>query len=181
MLGSDGGEITIGEMIDTDPLFTIAELAVTMVAVSGLVTVFLSRGSLGPADKARFMAIVVTGIHLGLLAFVPIWVFRYTTEVTSAWQSCSTFALASVVFFGVLGYSRENWVLARRLYAAFSLTFAIVVTIVVCFNILLMGMNAFSWPFQSNATLYEIALYGVLFQIALVFLSLVIHRIDEQV
>lgn len=68
-----------------DTLLTIAEIAITMVGVSVLVTVFLSRGKLHAYDVERFVYIAVSSVLTALLAFVPLWLSRVLDDTVLVW------------------------------------------------------------------------------------------------
>ena len=70
-------------MVDTaqfDTLFTLAEMAVAMFSVAGLIAVFLTKGTLQPTDRIRFLMIVIAGIMLAVFGFVPVWVARHASS-----------------------------------------------------------------------------------------------------
>jgi hypothetical protein len=83
-------------VVNNDALFTLSEIAVTMVGVSGLVAIFLSKGNLQPADRVRFISILGLGILAAFFAYVPYWMSKYVTEDSSVWQFSSILAVVAV-------------------------------------------------------------------------------------
>ncbi len=164
-------------MADTaqfDTLFTIAEMAVAMFSVAGLIAVFLTKGVLQPADRLRFLMIVIPGIMVAVFAFVPVWVARYVPS-GSLWQVSSIiFFVTAAVFLtlGTLGARDE----ARQLFETIPRPVTFIPTIIALFNIVMISTNAIGWPIPSNQTFYEAAMVGGLCQMAFQFTSLVIYR-----
>ena len=74
---------------EQESLYTIAEIAVALLGVSGLVAVFLAKGRLHPWDRARFSYIAMFSAQTVLLAFIPIWLARHMSHFTTVWALSS--------------------------------------------------------------------------------------------
>ena len=83
-------------MNDADSQLTTAQLAVGLIGVSAMVSVFLSRGELRPVDRWRFAMIVLNGMLVAFGAFVPIWTSYVLGDSDRMWRTvwlpcCSRF------------------------------------------------------------------------------------------
>lgn len=58
-------------MIDTDSLFTISELAMDLVGVTGLIAVFLTEVQMHSTGKISFSLIASHGTLVAILGLVP--------------------------------------------------------------------------------------------------------------
>jgi hypothetical protein len=166
------------EMVNLDALFTLSEIAVTMIGVSGLVAIFLSNGNLQPADRVRFYVILVLGILAAFFAYVPYWVSGYVTDDAAIWRFSSTLALLLMVptmSIPVLFLMRPVQVLRQTMpwYMFFA---ALLFPIITLTSFL---MNALSWPQAANSTLFEIALFFMIGNMTFQFGSLVLFRTPE--
>ena len=163
-------------MVDLEALFNLAEMAITMIGVAGLVAVFLSKGGLQAADRFRFTGILMLGINAALLAYVPYWVSKYTADLESVWQISSIFGLlwivpsVFIVFILLAKDALEN------IGSVMSKPIRIVGGLFAPVTLTLLFLNALSWPFDANSTVYEFALLLMLGSMTFQFGSLVIHR-----
>ncbi|MEM7363556.1 MAG: hypothetical protein AAF525_05995 [Pseudomonadota bacterium] len=168
-------------MPDVDPLYTFAELAITMVGVSGIVAVFRGHGSIHPADQFRFYMIVFVGMLATVAAFLPTWVDNFVDDAETLWQVCAGVVLA--------GQVTANPILVRhaRVSGVFQMLWASATTpfLIVMFSLLTIAVtanlaNIIAWPFGANQILYEVVLMTAILQMALQFLSLVAFRIENE-
>ena len=161
-------------MINHEALFTLSEIAVTMVGVSGLVAIFLSKGSLQPADRVRFVLILGLGILAALFAYVPYWISKYVTDASSVWQFSSILAVVVVstlvIPLGILMHAREA---LQAVVPKFVLRVASIFPLSAFMAHLI---NAVSWPINANSTLYELALFLIIINMTFHFGSLVLYR-----
>ena len=161
-------------MVNHDALFTLSEIAVTMVGVSGLVAIFLSKGNLQPADRVRFILILGLGILAAFFAYVPYWISKYVTDASSVWQFSSILAVVAVatlvIPLGILMHGREA-------LKAVVPKFVLLVASILPFSALMAHLiNAVSWPINANSTLYELALFLIIINMTFHFGSLVLYR-----
>ena len=163
-------------MVELDALFTLAELAITMIGVAGLVAVFLSKGGLKAADRFRFTGILVLGINAALLAYIPYWASKYVSSVESIWRFSSIFALVWIVPSLLI----VSFLLAKDaledIGTVMSGPIKIAGALFAPTTIAVFLMNALSWPVNSNSTLYELAVLLMLGSMTFQFGSLVMHR-----
>jgi len=161
-------------VVNHDALFTLSEIAVTMVGVSGLVAIFLSKGNLQPADRVRFILILGLGILAAFFAYVPYWMSKYVTDASSVWQFSSILAVVAVftlvIPLGILMHGREA-------LKAVVPKFVLLVASILPFSALMAHLiNAVSWPISANSTLYELALFLIIINMTFHFGSLVLYR-----
>ena len=161
-------------MVNHEALFTLSEIAVTMVGVSGLVAIFLSKGNLQPADRVRFVLILGLGILAAFFAYVPYWMSKYVTDASSVWQFSSILAVVAVatlvIPLGILMHAREA---LRAVVPKFVLHVASIFPLSAFMAHLI---NAVSWPINANSTLYELALFLTILNMTFHFGSLVLYR-----
>ena len=161
-------------MINHEALFTLSEIAVTMVGVSGLVAIFLSKGNLQPADRVRFILILGLGILAAFFAYVPYWMSKYVTDASSVWQFSSILAVVVVstlvIPLGILMHAREA---LQAVVPKFVLLGASIFPLSAFIAHLI---NAVSWPINANSTLYELALFLIIINMTFHFGSLVLYR-----
>jgi len=164
-------------VINLPALFTLSEIAITMIGLSGLVAIFLSKGSLQPADRLRFYVILVLGIIAALLGYVPYWVSNYVTDALLVWKYSSIFALLLVITsltVPVLFFMIKDAAIDLRLIQTKSILIASLIPPLVILTMLL--INALSWPINANSTLYELALFFMIVRMTVNFGSLVLFR-----
>lgn len=161
-------------MVNYEALFTLSEMAVTMVGVSGLVAIFLSKVNLHPADRVRFVLILGLGILAAFFAYVPYWISKYVTDASSVWQFSSILAVVTVctlvIPLGIFMHAREA---LRAVVPKFVLFGASVFPL---FAFMAHLINAISWPINANSTLYELALFLIIINMTFHFGSLVLYR-----
>ena len=161
-------------MVNHEALFTLSEIAVTMVGVSGLVAIFLSKGNLQPADRVRFVLILGLGILAAFFAYVPYWMSKYVTDASSVWQFSSILAVVAVftlvIPLGILMHAREA---LQAVVPKFVLLGASIFPLSAFMAHLI---NAVSWPINANSTLYEVALFLTILNMTFHFGSLVLYR-----
>ena len=161
-------------MVNYEALFTLSEMAVTMVGVSGLVAIFLSKGNLHQADRVRFVLILGLGILAAFFAYVPYWISKYVTDASSVWQFSSTLAVVTVCTLVIpLGISMHASEALRAVVPKFVLFGASVFPL---FAFMAHLINAISWPINANSTLYELALFLIIINMTFHFWSLVLYR-----
>jgi hypothetical protein len=162
-------------VVNLDALFTLSEIAVTMIGVSGLVAIFLSNGNLEPADRLRFYVILTLGILAALLGYVPYWASKYIGDAYSVWKFSSVVALmllVPTVSMPILLFMNPMKALKTavpNLFIFFNSLFPIAVATTFL-------TNALSWPVEANSTLYEIALFLMIGDMTFQFGSLVLFR-----
>ena len=161
-------------MVNHDALFTLSEIAVTMVGVSGLVAIFLSKGNLQPADRVRFILILGLGILAAFFAYVPYWMSKYVTDASSVWQFSSILAVVAVstlvIPLGIFMHARE------ALQAVVPKFVHLGASIFPLSAFMAHLINAVSWPINANSTLYEVALFLTILNMTFHFGSLVLYR-----
>ncbi len=162
--------------MNTDSLQSIAEMAITLLGVSGLVTVFLSRGDLHLIDKLRFIGIVSSGVIVAIFAFLPSWVAGSAPITPEVWQACSIGAivfqlLTTPIVFVIAG--REAVTLVREVVP---LPLNVLIQLMIPATLVLHLMNAVSWPIEPNQVTYEVCLFLALLFGTLMFVSIVLFR-----
>lgn len=164
------------EALNFDALFTLAEMAVTMIGVSGLVTIFLSRGELQPADRLRFMAILLIGFMAAILAYVPYWLSKYVEDPTLVWRYSSMVATAVICSAVLTTVFTRGMSGIQQLQTLYPLPLQLLTGSLPWLIISLFLMNALSWPFLTGSTPYELALMLMIGAITVHFGCLVIYR-----
>ncbi len=165
----------MNEALKFDALFTLSEMAVTMIGVSGLVTIFLSKGELQPADRIRFIAILIIGFMAAFLSYLPYWMSSYVEDVIVVWKYSSIAGAAlvfSVILSVLLTRAAEG---VRQLRSIYPLPLLIFIASLPWFNIALFLMNVIAWPVPTGSTLYELALMVMIGAITVHFGGLVIY------
>jgi hypothetical protein len=161
-------------VVNHEALFTLSEIAVTMIGVSGLVAIFLSKGNLQPADRVRFVLILGLGILVAFFAYIPYWMSKYVTDASSVWQFSSILAVlavsALVIPLGILMHARE------ALQAVVPKLVHLGASIFPLLAFIAHLINAVSWPINANSTLYEVALFLIILNMTFHFGSLVLYR-----
>ena len=161
-------------MVNHDALFTLSEIAVTMVGVSGLVAIFLSKGNLQPADRVRFVLILGLGILAAFFAYVPYWMSKYVTDASSVWQFSSILAVVAVSTLVIpLGIFMHGLEALQAVVPKFVLLVGSIFPLTAFIAHLI---NALSWPINANSTLYEVALFLTILNMTFHFGSLVLYR-----
>jgi hypothetical protein len=156
----------------TNSLLTIAQLAVGLIGVSAIVSVFLSRGELHPFDRWRFAAIVLIGMLVVFGAFVPIWTGYLLVESDRIWRAASMISIVVGLLFAVPAIRYA----AREFGRPTRGTYLGAVGICGLGNLGLLAINALAWPLPPNQLIYELALFTGLVQLAIYFVDLTIFR-----
>ena len=163
-------------VVELNALFTLAEMAITMIGVAGLVAVFLSKGGLQAADKFRFTGILVLGMNAALLAYIPYWVAKYVSDLVDVWRYSSIFGLIwiipSVLIVSLL-FAKDA---LKDIGAVMSRPIKLAGAIFAPTTLVVFTLNALSWPIDANSTLYEMAVLLMLGSMTFQFGSLVMHR-----
>jgi len=167
------------QTVDYDTLATLAEMAVSIIGIAGLVAVFLSRGTISQFDKFRFLFIVIPAGTAAVGSYLPIWFGRHLADQVFVWQFSAGIIAATIVFGQLIlvrsGYGfRSEFV--RELRSILSPYVFWASTIVGLFVLILSGLNAASWPILSNQTIYEFVLMLMIAQATLQFVSMVYYR-----
>ena len=162
-------------LADTSTLTSIAELAISLIGVSGIVAVFLTSKPISPLKSARFMIIVATGSLVAFLGFVPIWLSRYLTDEATVWQYSAIIALAlsAIVNIVVGAVAHTTFKQVTASFSGDSPLGRIAASVLTLIVVALMLVNIFGWPIAPNRSVYEIMLFVGLVQMAIAFASLV--------
>ena len=169
-------------MFEFDALFTIAEISVGLVGVTGLVVAFMSKGRMHITDTLRFSLIVSVGFTTALLSFTPYWVSRFTTNPELVWQVSSCIGIATFVIFALATRSsvQKHLETVERLIAQVSPALRYGPPVMQGTSVILYVTNAISWPIESNSTFYEIALFiGIGYMMFLIAVLVVVRYGDE--
>jgi hypothetical protein len=158
--------------IDTTTLLTLAQLAVGLIGVSGIVAVFVSRDGLHPADQWRFLALVVNGMIVVSASLFPIWFADFLDDTRSVWRAGSIAALVQAVALLVplVRYANRH---SGALSSTGTMRFA---AFLGPLGFVLLMANVVGWPLQPNAALYEATMLCSLVQVAAFFVHLVLYR-----
>jgi hypothetical protein len=164
--------------VNTNTLLTIAQLAVGLIGVSAIVSVFLSQGGLHPYDRWRFAMIVFIGMLVVLGSFIPIWIGYFLGESESTWRTASIISIVVNLLFAIpsIRYGSRVFVpsenTTRRAYLwAFPMLAAIAFSLLVT--------NSLGWPLPPNQFSYEASLFAALIQVAIYFVDLTVFRPPE--
>ncbi len=163
-------------MEGSDELLTIAELAVGLAGIAGLVVAFTRHGKLLPIDRFRFIVLFSQALFVAVLAFVPFG-FHHAGRAGPALWSPSSGVMV------VLMVCTAWWV--SHLRPAFSPEdlppkwFYVAVFGSATFNLLLQIANFVGWPMESGVLSYLVGLLIRLSFPAILFASLVLYRADE--
>lgn len=169
--------------IDTDTLLTIAELAVGLIGVSGIVVVFMSRDGIDPVDRMRFVLLLTNGMVVAVAAFIPIWIAYFVESVQTIWRLSSACGFALALPISALVARHQNslptWKSSRAKVASL---FRYGPWALAGVGFLLPTLNILAWPFAPNQAFYEAALIATLIQVSLFFAELAIYpsRIRER-
>ena len=168
-------------MNDFSTLLGLAQLAIGLLGVSGIVAVFLTARPIGSLDSARFLTIVATGCLVAFLAFVPVWLNRHFATDVNIWQVASGIALVMSILVNLLvgAFAHTSFKQVAQSHSGTHLIARVGAGLLTLIIILLMFANILSWPVESNATVYEIMLFVGLVQMAISFASLVISDDHE--
>lgn len=161
-------------MEGSDELLTIAELAVGLAGIAGLVVAFTHEGKLGSTDRYRFIALFSLALFAAVLAFVPFG-FHHSGKVGPAVWSASSGVMVvlwvcSAWWIGV--YLRPDFSAEELLPRSVSVAFIGPPT----FNLLLQIANFVGWPMEPGAASYVIGLLIWLSIPALLFAVLILYR-----
>ena len=160
-------------MIENDVLLTLAELAVGLIGVSGIVAVFLTKGRLHSADQLRFISIVVNGMLVVVFALVPIWTNSFIEDDESLWRFSSSAGL--IITFLIWPPLRLYAVRHPEAYSFNPGTYH-TTTVIAVLSVALVALNVIGWPLPPNGVFYQISLLGPLVQVGILFASLVVVR-----
>ncbi len=162
-------------MEGSDELLTIAELAVGLAGIAGLVVAFTHHGSLFPTDRYRFIVLFSQALFVAILAFVPFG-FHHAGKVGPALWSASSGVMV------VLWVCSAWWVgVHLRPDSLPDLPKAFLVALVgpAIFSLLLQIANFVGWPMESGVLPYLVGLLIWLSVPALLFAALVLYRAEE--
>ena len=163
-------------MNDPESLQSIAEMAVALLGVAGLVTVFLAKGELHLFDKVRFVTIVNCGLLIVVFAFVPSWISGGEAIEPSEWR----LAAAGAILLQLLMLPLALRLVGREMFGYLNEVVPMpIVLLAQLISVLILGLhalNVLSWPFESNSVLYQMCLLLTLLYGALMFVSIVLFR-----
>lgn len=161
-------------------LLGLAQLAISLIGVSGIVAVFLTTRPIATLDSARFLAIVATGCLVAFLSFVPVWLSRLSADI-NIWQVAAGIALVTSIIVNLLvgAFAHSTFGQVAQSHSGQHIIARIGASLLTLIIIALMLANIFAWPVQPNATLYEVMLFVGLVQMAIAFAALVLsHKND---
>ena len=164
-------------MEGSDELLTIAELAVGLAGIAGLVVAFTHGGKLLPTDRFRFIALFSQALFAAFLAFVPFG-FHHAGQVGPAvWRASSGVMVVVWVctswWIGV--YLRPDFSASEDLPNAFYVALAAPSV----FGLLLQIGNFVGWPMEPGVLPYLVGLLTWLSVPALLFATLILYREKE--
>ena len=168
-------------MDEFSTLLGLAQLAISLIGVSGIVAVFLTTRPIGTLDSARFLAIVATGCLVAFLSFVPVWLSRHLTVDFNIWQISAGVAMIASITINLLvgAFAHTSVGQVVQSHSGTSTLARVGASTLTLIIIALMLVNIFAWPVEPNATVYEIMLFVGLVQMAIAFASLVISDDHE--
>ena len=164
-------------MEGSDELLTIAELAVGLAGIAGLIVAFTRHGKLLPMDRFRFIVLFSQALFVAVLAFVPFGFHHAGRGGPALWSPSSGVMVVLMVC--------TTWWLIVHLGPAISPEerppkwFYAAVYGPATFNLLLQITNFVGWPMESGVLSYLVGLLLWLSVPALVFASLVLNRAEE--
>ncbi len=164
-------------MEGSDELLTIAELAVGLAGIAGLIVAFTRHGKLLPIDRFRFIVLFSQALFVAGLAFVPFGFHHAGRAGPALWSPSSGVMLVLMVC--------TAWWLPVHLRPATSPEedppkwFYMAVFGPATFNLFLQIANLVGWPMESGVLSYLVGLLVWLSVPALVFASLVLNRAEE--
>ncbi len=165
-------------MEESDELLTIAELAVGLAGIAGLVVAFTRQGRLSAIDRFRFIVLFSQALFVATLAFVPFG-FHHAGRAGPALWSASSGVMV------VLMVCSAWWVGVHLRPDSFSpeqrppKLFFVVIIGPATFNLLLQIANLVGWPMESGVLSYLVGLLIWLSVPALLFAALVLFRAEE--
>jgi hypothetical protein len=157
-----------------DELLTIAEIAVGLAGLSGVIAVFIQRGGLSPADRLRFLALFGTAFAALVLAFVPIALAYSGFKNQDIWQISSV----TMVFAGLVGLVPLPFG-QRTIRKEFKTTTSLPTVFLLVpsgINLAIQLVNAGGWIWQPNLVPYLIGMLVYLYAIAFFFVIIVLFR-----
>jgi len=157
-----------------EELLTIAQIAVGLAGVSGVVAAFLQRGGLPAADRLRFVALFATAFIALILAFVPIAFWYAGLGQVPLWRLSS----AAMAFFGMVGLVSYP-VGLRLVRASLAITARVWQTMLLIptiANLLLQFANSVTWFWQPGFLPYLVGMLVWLYTSGLVFVTIVLYR-----
>jgi hypothetical protein len=157
-----------------DELLTIAEIAVGLAGLSGVIAVFIQRGGLSPADRLRFLALFGTAFAALVLAFVPIALAYSGFKNQDIWQISSV----TMVFAGLVGLVPLPFG-QRTIRKEFKTTTSLPTVFLLVpsgINLAIQLVNAGGWIWQPNFVPYLIGMLVYLYAIAFFFVIIVLFR-----
>ena len=164
-------------MEGADELLTIAELAVGLAGIAGLVVAFTHHGKLRPTDRFRFIALFSQALFAAVLAFVPFGFHHAGQSGPALWSSSSCVMVVLWVF--------SSWWLGVHLRPRFSpeedlpRAFWVALFGPATINLLLQVANSVGWPNEPGVLPYLVGLLLWLSATALLFASLILYRQAE--
>ncbi len=164
-------------MEGSDELLTIAELAVGLAGIAGLVVAFTRHGRLLPTDRFRFIVLFSQALFVAALAFVPFG-FHHAGQAGPALWSASSGVM-------VVLWVCTAWWVGVHLRPEMSPEerppkwFFVAIYGPATFNLLLQIANFVGWPMESGVLSYLVGLLLWLSVPALLFASLVLYRAED--
>lgn len=158
-------------------MLNIAQIAVGLAGVSGVVAAFLQRGGLPAADRLRFVALFATAFIALILAFVPIALWYAGLEQVLLWRLSS----ALMTLFGIVGLVsyppglrlvQSHLEITARVWQTLLLVPAIA-------NVLLQLANTVTWFWQPGFLPYLVGMLVWLYTAGLEFVTIVLYRPQE--
>ena len=164
-------------MEGSDELLTIAELAVGLAGIAGLVVAFTRQGRLSPTDRFRFIALFSQALFAAGLAFVPFG-FHHAGKVGPEIWSASSGVMVVVWVF-------TAWWLGIHLRPEFSAeedlprSFWVALLGPSVLSLFLQIANFIGWPTAPGVLPYLFGLLAWLLVSALLFATIILYRADE--
>ncbi len=164
-------------MEGSDELLTIAELAVGLAGIAGLVVAFTRHGRLFPVDRFRFIVLFSQALFVATLAFVPFGFHHAGRAGPALWSASSGVMVVLMVC--------TAWWVRVHLHPEFSPEerppkwFYVALYGPATFNLLLQIANFVGWPMESGVLSYLVGLLLWLSVPALLFASLVLYRAED--
>ncbi len=164
-------------MEGSDELLTIAELAVGLAGIAGLIVAFTRHGRLLPIDRYRFIVLFSQALFVATLTFVPFGFHHAGRAGPALWSASSGVMVVLMVC--------TAWWVGVHLRPAFSPEerppkwFSVATFGPATFNLLLQIANFVGWPMESGVLSYLVGLLLWLSVPALLFASLVLYRAED--
>ena len=164
-------------MEGSDELLTIAELAVGLAGIAGLIVAFTRHGKLLPIDRFRFIVLFSQALFVAVLAFVPFGFHHAGRAGPALWSPSSGIMVVLMVCTALWlpVHLRPSFSPEERPPKWFYVTLYCPAT----FNLLLQIANFVGWPIESGVLSYMVGLLLWLSAPAIVFASLVLNRAEE--